>query len=330
MLSFQSSKILPVIEMQTAFENAVKNIDVSFDYPDPSGNKELRSQIKEYHSHWSGEVLITNSATEATYLALSQIAGGTLALNVPSYFGILRQAKELGIKVLEWETSDDLIQLSGYDAVLLTSNFTPPTGKSFKLEDKWVIASCADQNNAIVIEDNAYEFLPFEDDELIAIEAKKSIRINSFSKLLSPSLRMGFIMAEGELFSKIRSKKITMNLSSSPISQSIITDILKDKAIVNLWRNELKERFIIAKENIEKRLGIFIEMNDGGSFIKFPLKNGTNIEHFIEVAKDNGLLIDNNKNQYMDNKSKPYLRLHLGAISKNDIPNALEILYNLN
>jgi DNA-binding transcriptional MocR family regulator len=312
--------------MRDAFELAVKNIDISFEYPDPSGNKELRDQIKKHHDHWDGEVLITNSATEATYLALSQIRGGTLALNVPSYFGVIRQAHDLNIKVIEWETVDDLIKIKDCDAILLTSNFTPPTGKSFSDKDKGVIADFADDISALVIEDNAYEFLSFSDKQLTAIPAKSAIRINSFSKLLSPNLRMGFIVAESDILSEIRSKKITMNLSSSPISQSIISAILKDDKIVNLWRRELKERNYLAKKEILKTSNISVEDSDGGSFIKYPLKPGTDINNFIKRAKENGLLIDNNKNQYMNNQPQPYLRIHLGSIAIEDIIGAIKIL----
>lgn len=330
MLSFQSSKIEPLPEMKLAFEKAIKNIETSFDYPDPSGDKELRLQIKSYHPHWKGDVLITNSATEATYLALSQISGGKLALNVPSYFGIIRQAKLLGIEILEWENVEDLMKLKNYDAILLTSNFTPPNGKSFDQKNKRLIKECADNNNAIVIEDNAYEFLSYSDIESTSINANRMIHINSFSKLLSPNLRMGFIIANAELFVKLRSNKITMNLSSSPIPQSIIKDILKNKTIVDKWRKELKERYQVAQKSIEFNFGFVIPINDGGSFIQIPLNEGLNVECFIEKAKNIGVLLDNNKNQYLNDKSKPYLRLHLGALSKKDIPVAIKLLSKIN
>jgi DNA-binding transcriptional MocR family regulator len=325
MLSLQASKISPLPEMQKAFEEAVKHISTSFEYPNPSGNENLREQIKEFHPHWQGEVLITNSATEATYLALSQIAGGKLALNVPSYFGVIRQAKDLNIEVIEWETVDDLEKIENCDAVLLTSNFTPPIGKSFSDEDKHIISQFANAKNALVIEDNAYEFLSFNGEPLTSIKTNKSININSFSKLLSPALRLGFIMAEGEMFKKVRSKKITMNLSSSPISQEIISNILQDKYIIKIWQKELKERAILLHEEIKKQLNIDIEMPDGGSFIKLPLNPDIDLDAFIAKAKENGLLLDSNSRQYLNNRPQPYLRLHLGAIAKEDIKRAVGI-----
>lgn len=329
MLSFQSSTINPLPRMEEAFNNAIKNVDASFEYPNPSGNEKLIEQVKNLHTHWDGEVLITNSATEATYLALSQISGGKLALNVPSYFGIIRQAKELNITVVEWETIEELSNIKDVDAILLTSNFTPPTGKSFSNEDKNNISEIADKQDALVIEDNAYEFLSYGNKTLTSIPANKVIRINSFSKLLSPSLRMGFIMAKGELFSKIRSQKITMNLSSSGLSQSIISNILDNEELINSWQKELEERASIAKKEIKEKLNQRINIYDGGSFIQLSLSGNRDLKSVISLAKEKGLLIDDNKNQYMNNQSKSYLRLHLGAISKADIPKAIHILKNV-
>lgn len=326
MISLQSSKIIQIPEIEQAINNSLIAINTTFNYPDPSGDKELRYLIKDYHKHWDGDVLITNSATEATFLSLSLIAGGKLALNVPSYFGVIRQAKELNIEIIEWTTIEELEAIKECDAILLTSNFTPPSGKSFSDDDKKRIAEYADLKGRLVIEDNAYEFLSYGNNKLSSIPYYNTIRINSFSKLLTPSLRLGFIMTNDVLFKKVRSKKITMNLSSSDIPQQIIFNVLKNKKLLNLWQKELESRAKIIIEEINENFDYNLIINDGGSFIKFEINKNVNITDFILKAKDNFLLLDDNKNQYKDNESKQYLRLHLGAISKEDIPNAIKIL----
>lgn len=330
MLSFQSSKIKHLPEMEKLFKAALMKTDMSFDYPDPSGNKILREQIKTLHPHWEGEVLITNSATEATYLALSQFSGKTLALNVPSYFGVIRQAKELGIKVKEWKTVEELENLSSVDVILLTSNFTPPTGKSFSDHDKLKIAEYANAKDVTVIEDNAYELLSYSEGELTSINSNKVIRINSFSKILTPSLRMGFVIASDDFFSKMRSNKITINLSSSSISQSIISEILKDQMIVGKWQKELMHRAKVAQAAIEEYFHQKVKVSDGGAFLKLDLDESIDVSNFIKFAKENGVLIDDNKNQYMDGITQSYVRLHLGSINKEDINKAIETISKYN
>lgn len=329
MLSFQSSKIKTIESIEAALKFSLNEIDWSFDYPNPSGLEELRSSIKTLHPHWSGEVLMTNSATEATYLALSQLEEGmTLALNVPSYFGVIRQAKDLGLNIVEWTNIKELKKITSIDCILLTSNFTPPTGCSFSDKDKAEIALIANNQDALVIEDNAYEFLSYENKALTSINAKKVIRINSFSKLLTPNLRMGFLMAKKELLSKIRSKKITMNLSSSGISQQIINEVLKDQSLIRQWSNELSQRYDVAFREIEASFDIKLKKANGGSFISLPLKQGIDLEKTIIECKKNGLLIDNNNAQYLSGYSLPYIRLHLGAIKANEIKKAIKIIKN--
>ncbi len=325
MYSFQSSKIEPLESMEKAFKKSLNNVTSSFEYPNPSGDSNLRKQVKQLHPHWTGDVLITNSATEATYLALSQVSG-VIALNVPSYFGVIRQAKELGLTVVEWETVEELKKIKEFDAVLLTSNFTPPTGVSFSDKDKQVIGSIANDKDAIVIEDNAYEFLSYSEKPLTAIQANKVIRINSFSKLLTPSLRMGFLMAENDLFSAMRSKKITMNLSSSGLSQSVISGILEDQTLISEWQKELFSRYNSAKKAIKKYFNSDVEASEGGPFVKLSFDKHYNISALIGRAKNDGILLDNNENQYMNKETKPYIRLHLGSIKRTDIDEAIEKL----
>lgn len=326
MLSFQSSKIEPIFEIEKELKNAISKLDCSFNYPNPSGNQKLIKQISELHPHWEGDVLVTNSATEATYLALSLFKGKTVALNVPSYFGVIRQLKELSINIVEWNNVEDLLSIPEFDAILLTSNFTPPIGKSFSEHDKYLIAKYSKEQNAVVIEDNAYEFLSYDKNNLTSIPTDNAIRINSFSKLLTPSLRMGFSISSSEHYKKMRSKKITMNLSSSDISQSIISSVLDNTSVINLWQSELKERAIICKNAIGKYLNIDVSVFDGGAFIKLPLNEEIILENMIDICKKNGLLIDNNKNQYLDNLSKNYIRLHLGAIKKENIEKGIEVI----
>lgn len=326
MLSFQSSKITPLLESENILSEALNNVKLSFDYPNPSGDEELRKKIKVLHPHWDGEVLITNSATEATYLALSPFKGKRLALNVPSYFGVIRQAKELNITVCEWETVKDLEKLKDIDVILLTSNFTPPTGQSFSEEDKNKIANYANKMDSTVIEDNAYEFLSYNKNMLTSIKAKKAIRINSFSKILTPSLRMGFIITEKEIFAKLRSHKITMNLSSSGLSQSIISNVLSHEDFIYKWQNELHERALIAKKAIKKHLDQEVHIHDGGAFLKLDLPEKFDVNEFILKAKSNSVLIDDNRNQYINGLTQNYIRLHLGAIKKEDINKAIKTL----
>lgn len=326
MLSFQSSKIEPISSIEKALKKAILNVDCSFGYPNPSGNELLIKEINKLHPHWEGKTLITNSATEATYLALSLFEGKTIALNVPSYFGVIRQIKEFGLNVIEWENTEDLLNIPKCDVILLTSNFTPPTGKSFSLKEKEIIAKYAKENDAVIIEDNAYEFLSYGKEKITSIPSEKFIRINSFSKLLSPSLRMGFSISSEDLYLKMRSKKITMNLSSSEMSQSIIYSVIKDHSIISEWQDELKERAYICKDMIDKYFNIDVSVYDGGAFIKLPIKSSIKISQVIDKCKENGVLLDDNKNQYLDSESKNYIRLHLGAINKHNIECGIKLI----
>ncbi len=325
MISFQSSKIKITDKMKFILDKAINKIDLDFEYPDPSGSLNLRNLIKNYHPHWKGECLITNSATEATFLALSLLKGKRLALNVPSYFGVIRQAKYYDIEIIEWNNVDELLKLKNIDGILLTSNFTPPTGKSFSAKDKERIAKYANDNSALVIEDNAYEFLNYSDIPLLCINAEKSIKINSFSKVLSPSLRVGFLITDKSNYNILRSNKITINLSSPSLQQNIIENIISDNNFIKNWQNELKTRANLLKELFYENFNINIDVNDGGSFVKLDLGNNINVKEFIINIKNRNILLDDNKNQYIDKNSKNYIRLNVGSVTTEEIKKSISI-----
>lgn len=329
MLSLQSNTVLLPDETLNELEAALRAIDVrgASSYGDTWGDLALREDVKRLTPNWEGDALITGSATQALMLSLQHVgAAKTLALQVPCYFGVLRQAKELGITVKPWSTTEELEQIGAVDAILLTSNLSPPTGRSLPHEDKQRIAHLASHFNAWVIEDNAYEALWFDQPPVpIPADTARSIRIGSLSKIVSPDFRVGFIRADKATLEALRARKITMELSTPQIIQEAARAGITPKAL-DRWRNELKSRVDTMCHALLEAFGIRILPSDGGPYVALSLPAETDITNLATKCKETGLLIDENRHHYPDGRNRPYLRLHCGGIRNDEIHSAIDIL----
>jgi len=297
--------------------------DVLQDYPDPSGDDLLRERINAMTPTWSGEVLVTGSATQGLNLALNIIGRKkTLAVKTPVFFGVLRQAEELGIRIKIWEDVQELESLGSFDAVLLSSNFTPPEGNSFSAEEKVAIAKLAEKNDAFIIEDNAYDPIWYDSFPApINYNPDKIIRVCSLSKIAAPSFRLGFVKAASSVIKAMRSAKITLDLSTSIIPQLLAREALAED-VLNSFRKEMRERVILLRDLLQQKTGINITMPHGGVFICLNLPEGTDIKGLQDQLIKLEVLVDTNYHYYPDGKNRPYIRLNAGAASQEQIKRA--------
>jgi 2-aminoadipate transaminase len=328
MLSLQSNTVLLPEETLAELEAALRSIDVrrAATYADTWGDAGLREDVKRLTPNWIGEALITSSATQALLLSLQMVGRGkVLAVQLPCYFGVLRQAKELSMTVKPWQTVSELEGLGPVDVILLTSNLTPPNGQSMVMMDKHRVADVAAFNDAWVIEDNAYEPLWFEFVPVpVPAEPARSIRIGSLSKIVSPDFRVGFVRAEKTVLETLRARKITMELSTPRFIQEAARAGVTLRAL-DRWRLELKSRSQTLRSELLE-LGVSAPVPDGGPYIQLPLSKGVSIPALAALCGKNGLLIDENQHQYPDGENRPYLRLHCGSIREADVPAAIRIL----
>jgi DNA-binding transcriptional MocR family regulator len=328
-LSLQSNTVLLPDETLDELDAAIKAIDVrrAASYADTWGEPALREDVKSLTPNWTGDALITGSATQALMLSLQHIGRDkTLAIQVPCYFAVLRQAKELGMTVLPWFTVDELEYLGPVDAILLTSNLTPPMGLSMPQEAKQRIADLARRYDAWVIEDNAYEALWFEKPPTpVPADMARSIRIGSLSKIVSPDFRIGFVRSDAETLEALRSRKITMELSTPRFIQEAARAGITPKAL-DRWRQELQSRSDTLRSTLKATFGIHVAAPEGGPYVALPLLDTTDIATLVARGRAIGLLLDENRQHYPDGRNRPYLRLHSGSIRREDIQRAVGLL----
>ena len=196
---------------------------------------------------WGGplvgdEIVITNSCTEALGLCLKAVTkpGDTVAVESPAYYLMLQLLETLGLKALEIPTdprtgiSVEALDLAsrhgGIAACLLVPNASNPLGSVMPEESKRRLASLMAARGVPVIEDDIYGDLHFGAQRPWPIKAFDTagnvMLCSSFSKSLTPSLRIGFVAA-GRYSPAIALQKTLSSGATNPVTQLVLAEYLE-------------------------------------------------------------------------------------------------------
>lgn len=190
----------------------------------------------------AGEFLVTNSCTEALGLCLRAATrpGDTVAVESPAYYLMLQLLEVLGLKALEIPTDPrtglsiealDLATRTGrIAACLLVPNASNPLGSIMPDENKKRLAKLTAERGVAVIEDDIYGELYYGNTPPRPIKAFDQtgnvMLCSSFSKCLSPALRIGFVAA-GRYRQQIALHKTVSSGSTNPITQLVLAEYLE-------------------------------------------------------------------------------------------------------
>jgi DNA-binding transcriptional MocR family regulator len=240
-------ELLPIPALNRLMGQALREqtIDVH-GYGNPTGCEPLRREIARRMmsagcSLNPDQIIVTNGTSEAIFLALQTIAkpGDVIAIESPTYYAILEILRAMGLKVLELPTHprdgvclealETTLAAQQVTAVLLVSNFSNPLGSCMTDLKKKQLVGLLNRYQVPLIEDDIYGELAFDLHRPKAIKAfdteDRVIYCCSFSKTLSPGLRVGWTVA-GAYQAQIAELKLIMNQMTAIAPQLAVVSFL--------------------------------------------------------------------------------------------------------
>ena len=189
------------------------------------------------------DIIITTGATEAISLALRTLTspGDTVAVESPCYFGLLYMLRCLQLRVVEVSTHprsgmslDALERLlrsrTRVQVVVLNPNVHNPLGGIMPAENKRQLVELLGRHRIPVIEDDTYGELAFELPRPSCVKAFDNdgnvLLCSSFSKVLAPGYRMGWIVA-GRWHDRINELKLATSLACATPTQVAVARFLR-------------------------------------------------------------------------------------------------------
>jgi DNA-binding transcriptional MocR family regulator len=215
-------------------------------YTEPKGNLQLRQEIARRALHWGQalspeDVAITCGCTEALALALKSVCkpGETVAIESPTYFGLLHAIEALNLKALELPTDAtsgiDLFALekalkgTSVAACLFSSSFNNPLGCTMPDEKKVKVLELLARHQVPLIEDDIYGDIYFGEQRpkpFMALDRRgNTLYCSSFSKTIAPGYRIGWIAA-GRHMHKVLEHKLALTLCGPALPQAAFADFL--------------------------------------------------------------------------------------------------------
>ncbi len=223
----------------------VKGVDYNT-YTEPRGDPQLRHEIARRALRWGqavspGDIVITCGCTEALTVALKAVSrpGDTIAIESPTYFGLLHALEALDLKALELPTDArtgvDLAALEaalkggGIAACLFSSSFNNPLGCTMPEQKKVAVLDLLAKAGVPLIEDDIYGDIYFGSERpkpFMAMDRHgTTIYCSSFSKTLAPGYRIGWVVA-GRHLQRILERKFAFSLCSPALPQLALADFL--------------------------------------------------------------------------------------------------------
>jgi DNA-binding transcriptional MocR family regulator len=223
----------------------VKGLDSNV-YTEPRGDAHLRREIARRALRWGQalapeDIVVTCGCTEAVTLALTAVAkpGDTIAIESPTYFGLLHAIEALNLKALELPTEAatgiDLGALAQalksrrIAACLFASSFNNPLGCTMPDEKKIAVLDLLARHRVPLIEDDIYGDIYFGKQRpapFMALDKRgEIIYCSSFSKTLAPGYRIGWIVA-GRRLQEVLERKCALTLCGPALPQVALADYL--------------------------------------------------------------------------------------------------------
>ena len=190
----------------------------------------------------AGQVLITTGSQQGLDLVAKVLIdpGSPVLVETPTYLGALQAFAPMEPRVLGVPGDDEGLDpealarrvADGERARLLylLPNFQNPTGRSLSAARREAIARVAAASGLPVVEDNPYGELWFDEAPPPPVSARlpgQSVYLGSFSKILAPGLRLGYLVAPPALYPKLLQAKQAADLHTPSFNQRLVSEVLR-------------------------------------------------------------------------------------------------------
>jgi 2-aminoadipate transaminase len=276
--------VFPIKEFQQACNEVLgKQGGQALQYGTTEGYLPLREMISRHNARFSVQVTAENiMITSGSQQALDFIGrvflnrGDYVVVESPTYLGALQAWNAYGAQYISVPSDENgmiVDQLEealrvGPKFIYVLPNFQNPSGSTMSLERRQRLIVLADQYGVPIIEDDPYGQLRYDGDHIPSVATLDSIYRNetaseytgnviylsTFSKLLSPGLRLAWVIAPPQVIRKLVMTKQAADLHTSSFNQYVAYEVAKD--------GFLDEHVKVIRATYKERRDVMLEMMD--------------------------------------------------------------------
>ena len=335
-----SPKTFPIAEFDAASHKVLsEDGQAALQYAASEGFPALREAVAAMLP-WNvdpAQVLITTGSQQGLDLVAKILIdeGSKILVETPTYLGALQAFTPMEPAVVSVASDDEGVVVDDLVAkakdarfIYLLPNFQNPTGRSMSEARRAAVSAAAAQMSLPIIEDNPYGELWFDEEPPLPLSARNPegcIYLGSFSKVLAPGLRLGFLVAPKHIYPKLLQAKQAVDLHTPSFTQRMVAEVLKGNfldrhvpTIRALYKSQ-RDAMLVALER--EMAGLDVQWNTpaGGMFLWARLPEGMSAVDLLPQAVERGVAFVPGAAFYADHADARTLRLSFVTASVEQI-----------
>jgi 2-aminoadipate transaminase len=347
-----SPATFPVDVMKEAFAKVLSTQGkVALQYGPTDGYPALREWIANWLSDGDStilpeQVLMTSGSQQALDLIGKVLIdeGSRVLVETPTYLGALQAFSVYRPQFVSIDTDEhgllpQSLHQSAVDARLLYAlpNFQNPTGRSLSMERRRALVETCARLRLPLIEDDPYGALSYSGaplQKMLTMNPDGVIHMGSFSKILTPGIRLGYVVAPIQLARKLELAKQAADLHTSQLTQMVVYDMIKDgflerhiPTIRKLYGDQCQAMLSAMSEFFPS--AVTWGKPEGGMFIWVELPKHIDAMKLLDEAIADNVAFVPGAPFYANNPETHTLRLSFVTVSPERIRQGIEILGKL-
>lgn len=312
---YPSADTFPLEDIRRATDIVIQKYGAkAFQYGATQGVPELRQVLSERYGVPLERIQVTTSSQQGIDVCTRVLVdpGDVILTSNPSYLGALQsfcsyRAEVVGVS---HEPSLDAFRKAYVEAIeavraagkklkflYMIPDFQNPSGETLSLEERLVLVELAEKYDFLIVEDSPYRELRYEGSDVPTIYSlcpDRVLHLGSFSKILAPGFRIGWILGAPELLDMIYVCKQSLDLCPPIFDQYLAAELmgsgLLDANLVKsiaLYKSKRDLLLSLLEEYMPE--GVSWTHPEGGLFLFLTLPEGFDTIAFYDKALDAGV-----------------------------------------
>lgn len=355
MISFNSiapdEKLFDVENFKRAFLNrmAIEG-DIVLNYGYAKGYKPLIEFLLHYMEVKGvdikdKDILITNGFTEGLDIILSSLnkKNGRIICENPTHHSALKLFRMHGYEIDGIDMEDDgmdismlqsLLTKNNYDFAYLIPSYHNPTGIVTSSEKRKKMMELFSAYQVPIVEDGFNEELRYSGAHLAPLAAfagsgNNVIYTSSFSKILFPGLRVGWVLADKDLIYYLESMKRARTIHTSTLDQAVLYQYLHDgyfEKYIKKARSVYKKKYELALTSSKRYIPMKRITGDGGLHLFIELDDKIDARELLNKCSQKGVFFSLGNDFYTDDNGKHTLRLGFSRLKEEEISSGIKLI----
>lgn len=293
------------------------------------------------------DLIIVSGAQQGIELAAKIFcdAGDTIVCENPSFIGSLNAFRSHGVNLAGVDMQEDGVDIDALEEAFRTQpnvklfytipSFQNPTGITTSLEKRIRIYALARQYGVVILEDNPYGDLRFAGEDVPTLKSMDTdgrvIYCGSFSKLLAPGMRVGYVLADKNIIAKLTVVKQTSDVHTNLLAQITVHEFVSKydlQAHIARIRSIYGRKYGLMKQGLEKDQPEWIRYTQpqGGLFVLAYLPQPIDVTGLCKACIENKLAIVPGSAFSIDPTETPHsVRLNFSTPSDEQLVAGCEI-----